>query len=107
MRHCVLMLICAILGVSVGCSNQPAPDPVPEDSPSMSLTEAHEKHSPQWMQLDGVVGTYEGRTPEGEPCIKVMVKELSEELERTIPDRVEGYPVLILPTGEIRPRNDS
>jgi hypothetical protein len=54
------------------------------------------------MTLSGVVGTAEGRC-DGKPCIKVYVKEKTPDILNQIPSEIEGYPVTIEETGEIRP----
>ena len=60
------------------------------------------EHTASLMALPGVVGTAEGRC-NGKPCIKVYVKEKSQEIVKQIPAEIEGYPVTIQETGEIRP----
>ena len=59
-------------------------------------------HTESLMARAGVVGTYQGLTDDGRSCIKVMVTELTRELEESIPEQLEGYPVVIEVTGEIR-----
>ena len=58
------------------------------------------------MSLPGVVGTAQGLCDD-KPCIKVYVAELTAELEKKIPKKVEGYVVDIEVTGEFRalPKN--
>ncbi len=53
------------------------------------------------MTLPGVVGTAQSEQ-DGKPCIMVLVVELTDELKRQIPDELEGYPVVISETGEIK-----
>ena len=66
-----------------------------------SIEEVLEDKTPQWMSLAGVVGTAIGLFQD-RPCIKVYVLESTEELTTKIPSTVEGYRVLLQPTGEIR-----
>jgi hypothetical protein len=54
------------------------------------------------MSLPGVVGTAQGLCG-GQSCIKVYVIKRTTELEQKIPHILEGYPVMIEETGEIRP----
>jgi len=107
MRPAALLLFCGLITAASACTNQPETTPVRENTPSLTLTEAHEKHGPALMALPGVVGSYESRDENGVPCIKVMVVEITDELKREIPDSLEGYRVLIIPTGEIVPRGES
>jgi hypothetical protein len=61
-------------------------------------------HTTELMAEPGVVGVYQGALADGSPCIGVMVVKKSAELEKKIPRTLEGYPVRIDETGEIRPR---
>ena len=60
------------------------------------------KHSKTLMSLPGVVGTAQGNCV-GKPCIKVYVTRKTPEILERIPSEIEGYPVDIQETGEIRP----
>lgn len=53
------------------------------------------------MSIPGVVGVGEGRL-RGVPSIKVMVSKKTEVLARRIPGEIEGHPVEVEETGEIR-----
>ena len=53
------------------------------------------------MAVPGVVGTAIGIC-NGMPCIKVYVVKKTPELDRKIPDTLEGYPVMTEETGEFR-----
>jgi hypothetical protein len=82
-----------------------------EDMPEPTIQEVQERYTPDWMELPGVVGTGIGLCeaedePEGpgEPCIRVFLARPSPEAEDAIPERVEGYRVELVVTGEFRPR---
>lgn len=68
-----------------------------------NINDVLKDNTKQIMSLPGVVGLYVGQQDDGKPCIKVMVKEKTKHLEQSIPSSLEGYPVLIDVTGEIRP----
>ena len=53
------------------------------------------------MTLPGVVGTAQTEQ-DGKPCIMVLVVELTETLRVQIPEELEGYPVVISESGEIK-----
>ena len=59
-------------------------------------------HARTLLSIPGVVGAGEGLC-KGVPCIKVFVTKKTPELEKKILDTLEGYPVEIEETGEIRP----
>ena len=58
-------------------------------------------HTPELMSIPGVIGTAIGEK-KGEACITVLVIKKTPELVRKIPSRLEGYPVVIQKTGEIK-----
>ena len=70
------------------------------------VNEVMEAHVAKLMALPGVVGVFIGTLDNGTPCIKVMVVKVSPELEKQIPRDLEGHPVLIVETGEIRPLSE-
>ncbi len=68
-----------------------------------SIDEVIKIHSDSLMAIPGVVGLYHGLDDSGKTCLKVMVTKKTPELERRIPERLEGYPVVIDETGEVKP----
>ncbi len=60
-------------------------------------------HAWEIMAIPGVVGIYVGATDDNKPCLKVMVVKETDELKKSIPKKLEGYPVYIHVTGEIKP----
>jgi len=60
-------------------------------------------HTRELMALPGVVGVYQGQLDDGTPCIGVLVIEAKPEITANIPPRLEGHPVRIEASGEIRP----
>jgi len=69
----------------------------------MDINEVIRTYADTMLSYPGVQGLYVGETEEGAACIWVMVKEMTPELEEQIPDSLEGYPVRIEESGEIRP----
>ena len=66
-----------------------------------SIQQAQEEHTDHLMSLPGVIGTAIGES-DGKPCIKVFVTEKTAEIEKGVPDSLEGYPVVIEETGEFK-----
>jgi hypothetical protein len=62
-----------------------------------------DRHASELMELDGVVGVSIGALEDSTFCIQVMIREESDALLKRIPDAIEGIPVRIEETGEIRP----
>ena len=75
-----------------------------ESAPQMSkltIEQVQEKYQNQLLSVSGVVGIGIGAV-DGKPVIKVLVIKKTPELEWKIPRVLEGYPVVIEVTGEIR-----
>ena len=73
-------------------------------SPRRDINEVLRAHDKELLAIPGVVGVYVGELAEGKtPCLKVMLARKSDEAERAIPKMLEGYPVVLEVTGEIRP----
>ena len=62
-----------------------------------------DSHTEALMSLPGVVGVGVGERT-GEPCVTVFVRAKTRRLLARIPATIEGYPVEVEETGEIRPR---
>jgi hypothetical protein len=70
--------------------------------PTAPIAEVLARHTPELMALPGVMGTYEGRGPDGAPRIVVLVERRSAELEQRVPRRLEGWPVVLEESGPVR-----
>ncbi len=91
-----------LFAVFFACGSQEASRAQIKVMPQKTITAALKEHTSRLMALSGVVGTAEGRC-DGKPCIKVYVKENTPDIVKQIPAEIEGYPVSIQETGEIRP----
>ena len=73
-------------------------------SPKRDINAVLAAHDRELLAIPGVVGVYVGVLNDGRtPCLKVMLAENNHETERKIPQMLDGYPVVIEVTGEIRP----
>jgi hypothetical protein len=72
-----------------------------EGKPERSIQAVLDVHKPRLLALEGVVGVGRGLC-HGEPCVKVMVITKTPDLARKIGARLDGYPVEIIESGEIR-----
>ena len=68
-----------------------------------SIDEVLAAHTDSLMMLPGVVGTAVGLC-DGQRCIKVLLADSSAAAKARIPERLEGYRVVVEVTGVIRPR---
>lgn len=60
-------------------------------------------HTDSLMAVPGVVGTAIGLC-DGAPCIRVLLAAANEAARQRLPARLEGYPVKVEVTGQIRAR---
>jgi len=60
-------------------------------------------HEKELMAIPGVVGVYVGVLGDGKsPCLKIMLARRTPESNQ-IPAQIDGFPVRVEVTGEIRP----
>ncbi len=99
-RWWAVALICLV--ALIACTQAAAPEaPKETATPKKPIEAVLKEHTDRLMALPGVVGTAQGECA-GEPCIKILVAEKTPELERQIPDILDGYRVEIVDTGPIR-----
>ncbi len=82
----------SVVVIVMGCSS-----PVRS---SDDIAVVKERQESKLMSIPGVVGVGIGEC-EAKPCLKVYVTQQTVELERQIPQQVEGYKVDIEATGPI------
>ncbi len=68
----------------------------------MTIKEVLDSHTEAWMGVKGVVGTGEGKTKKGDPCIVIFVDTITKDLRKLFPKVEEGYPVELRATGTVR-----
>lgn len=95
----ILVAGVAILGPA-GC--QPL-DEGGDTMPTRDINEVMEAHVDSLMALPGVTGVAIGQTDDGTPCILVLVIEDTDDVRAKIPGSLEGHPVKIFESGEIKP----
>jgi hypothetical protein len=69
--------------------------------PPKTLEEVLKRYTDELMQVQGVVGTAQGLC-DNKPCIKIFVIQRTKNLEEKLPKSLDGFPVEIEETGEIR-----
>jgi len=69
--------------------------------PNRTIQEVQEHHTDVWMAIPGVVGTAIG-THKDKPCIVILTAVETKRISKQIPSAIEGYPVVIQYTGQIR-----
>ena len=74
--------------------------------PPKALIEVLKRHTDELMSLPGVVGVGQGLCGK-KPCIKVFVVKRDPELEKKIPQNLDGYVVSVEETGEFKMRRQN
>jgi hypothetical protein len=77
-------------------------DPAPMSAPVRPIEQVLAEHSPKLMAMPGVTAVGQGELDDHTPCIRVWILAHDAELERKIPKRIEGHPVVVEVSGEIR-----
>jgi hypothetical protein len=101
-----LLVVSALLG---GCTlpspgpDQLTPAPVVTSSPTNDIGAVLDEHQEELMRLPGVVGVGIGQDETtGEPIIVVLLAEPAPDLEKALPQKLDGYSVKPLVVGEIK-----
>jgi hypothetical protein len=101
----IVVIACALLvAIQTGCE-QSAKNRIQTETtqPMKDIDEVIKVYADSLMAIPGVVGLYHGVDEGGRICLKVMVKGKTPEIARRIPEQIEGFPVVIDETGEIKP----
>jgi hypothetical protein len=100
-RNEIYLLVAAIVLV-LACSQSMAQNS--SASPKRDINAVLAAHDKELLAIPDVVGVYVGVLEDGRTaCLKVMLARKNPEAERKIPHLLEGYPVIVEVTGEIRP----
>jgi hypothetical protein len=97
------VLTAAMLTCLAGAACGPGADKTGADVPQRDIQTVQEANIPTLMALDGVVGVAIGELDDHTPCIVVYVAEMTEALRLALPKTLEGHPVRVEVSGEIRP----
>ena len=89
------------LAFGVGC-RAPARDSAAVSAPTRPIEQVLAEHSPKLMAMRGVTAVGQSELDDHSPCIRVWILQHDADLERAIPKRIEGYPVVVEVSGEIR-----
>ena len=69
----------------------------------MKVKDVIKKHTEKLLALPGVVGIGEGEL-NGEPCILIFIRDNQADLQKDIPSKLEGYPIVINKSGDFSAR---
>jgi hypothetical protein len=97
------LLICLVAAAfTAGCEENMAQPSSP--SPKRDINAVLAAHDKELLAIPDVVGVYVGTLEDRRTlCLRVMLVRKNPETERKIPRSIEGYPVRVEVSGEIRP----
>lgn len=88
-----LLIIVLALPVIAMCEDSDMPN---------SINDVKAQHEERLLQLPGVVSVGIGQDKNGNPAIIVGLAHPDPETESQLPNRLEGYPVLVRIVGRIK-----
>jgi hypothetical protein len=97
-HRAILPAVLLVLSLTA-CAQQPQEETVPRPD----IMAVVDTHAPQLMTIPGVTAVAVGALDSGEPCVRIYVVELTDELQAQLPATLEGWPVDVEESGEIRP----
>jgi hypothetical protein len=98
-RYGVCLLV-AVTVLMLSCQQNMAQNS--SSSPKRDINAVLASHDKELLAIPGVVGVYVGALEDRRtPCLRVMLARKTAE-SRKVPQSIEGYPVIIEVTGEIR-----
>ena len=99
-RRFGVCLVVFLLALFFACGQNMAQGSSP--SPKRDINVVLAAHDKELLAIPGVVGVYVGTLEDRRtPCLRVMVARKTAE-SRKVPQSIEGYPIVIEVTGEIR-----
>jgi hypothetical protein len=98
------MCVAALLALSLVGAGPCRPKKESGDGvPIRDIIAVQEAHTNELMTIPDVVGVAVGALDDGTPCILVLVVQETDEIKRKVPKKLEGHPVRIFVSGEIKP----
>lgn len=102
----MIVVVTALLMLTAGAACRPGErraDPREAELPRRDIQTVQEEQIPALMARPGVVGVAIGALDDGTPCIAVYVATAADSVRLALPAQIEGHPVRVEVTGEIRP----
>ena len=103
--YCRPGLIIALMLLVWGCAEAPEGQNE-EEMPTQDVKTVMESNVDELMAIDGVTGVAIGETDTGVPCILILILTESDEIKSRLPKSIEGHPVRLMVSGEIKPMTD-
>ncbi|MFN2370183.1 MAG: hypothetical protein ABR506_03400 [Candidatus Krumholzibacteriia bacterium] len=98
-RRALLLSLLLLALVAAACGKKGQEEAV-ERPDIMGVVDAH---APRLIAIPGVAAVAVGALDSGEPCVRIYVVELTDALRAQLPATLDGWPVDVEESGEIRP----
>ncbi len=89
----LVIAVCLLLTTSVGCINA---------DKMKTIQEVKQSHEEELLAIEGVVSVGIGLGDEGDAAIIVGIAGTDTGVHAKIPQSIEGYQVIVRPTGTIK-----
>ncbi len=93
----VALLLLTLTAASCGTPRQEETVDKPD---IMAVVDAH---APELIKVPGVTAIAVGALDSGEPCVRIYVDKLTDALRAKLPTTLDGWPVDVEESGEIKP----
>jgi hypothetical protein len=81
----------------------PAPKEGAPHVPPPPIEKVVDRYAPELMKIPGVNMVYVGQSDDGKPCIRVGFVKLPSPDSSRVPQTLDGWPVVVEESGEIKP----
>jgi hypothetical protein len=90
----------SFFALALACHRSSPPD-TSKVAPPMTLNTVIERRSAELLEIPGVVGVAQG-AHEGQSVVQILVERRTPELMAKLPRTLDGFPVVVVESGEIR-----
>jgi hypothetical protein len=97
-RRFLIVVAILLLSTAFGCRTKS------EDTvTNRDINAVLEAHAANLMSIPGVAAVGVGQLSDGTPCIKIYVKQKTDDLLAGLPKNLEGHSVVVEESGEFKP----
>lgn len=103
MRAARMVGMLALL-LHTACSSNPGTQEGNAKDMPRTIAQIIQDEGTAWLEIPGVEVVYESALPDGTPCIKVGISEIRPADRARLPEKLDGFTVLLVETGPLAPR---
>jgi hypothetical protein len=93
-------LAAGLFAAVLGCDRS-RPVDTSKVAPPMTINAVIQSHAEELLEIPGVVGVAHG-AHEGHSVVQILVERRTPELLAKLPRTLDGYPVVVVQSGELR-----